>query len=266
MRTQQEHSCIWTIKWVLTRHWTLLELWFWTSNSPELWEVNAHCYKPPNLWHSDIAARVDKTKCNGLKWENANFKSQLYFLDVLSARRRSNLCPAELLKGVKTSTGSWAQPMLSKMSMLLWVLGVLCTGKSSMNTTLEEGDVADHKWKLKLPGLIQLLAGGSPGGCVEIRVSNTEGAAGRGDLWLPPLPRPAVLVQSLLGHHAQALAQTKHSTNMQIAVDFLLNWIFKINFCWTIVDLQCCVNFCCTAKWISYTYTYIHSFLDSFPI
>ena len=31
------------------------------------------------------------------------------------------------------------------------------------------------------------------------------------------------------------------------------------------VDLQCCVSFCYTAKWISYTYTYIHSFLDSFP-
>lgn len=28
------------------------------------------------------------------------------------------------------------------------------------------------------------------------------------------------------------------------------------------VDLQCCVNFRCLAKWISYTYT--HSFLDSF--
>ena len=31
-----------------------------------------------------------------------------------------------------------------------------------------------------------------------------------------------------------------------------------------IVDLQCCVSFRCTAKWFSYTYTYIHSFSDSF--
>ena len=41
---------------------------------------------------------------------------------------------------------------------------------------------------------------------------------------------------------------------------------FVFNFYWNIVDLQHCVSLCCTAKWISYTYTYIHSFLDSFPI
>ena len=32
------------------------------------------------------------------------------------------------------------------------------------------------------------------------------------------------------------------------------------------VDFQCCVSFWCVAKWFSYTYTYIHSLSDSFPI
>ena len=36
---------------------------------------------------------------------------------------------------------------------------------------------------------------------------------------------------------------------------------------WSIVDLQYCVNFCCTAKWFSYIYIYIHSFFKySFPL
>ena len=35
---------------------------------------------------------------------------------------------------------------------------------------------------------------------------------------------------------------------------------------WSIVDLKCCVSFCYTAKWISYTYTYIHSSKNYFPI
>ena len=33
-------------------------------------------------------------------------------------------------------------------------------------------------------------------------------------------------------------------------------------FYWSIVDLQCCINFCFTAKWLSYTY--IYSFLFNF--
>ena len=41
---------------------------------------------------------------------------------------------------------------------------------------------------------------------------------------------------------------------------------FLKNFYWSIVGLQCWVSFRCTAKWICYPYTYIHSFLDSFPV
>ena len=39
-----------------------------------------------------------------------------------------------------------------------------------------------------------------------------------------------------------------------------------IYFLLDIVDLRCCVSFRYTAKWISYTYTYTHSFLGSFPL
>ena len=35
---------------------------------------------------------------------------------------------------------------------------------------------------------------------------------------------------------------------------------FKKIFNWSTVNLQCCINVRCTAKWISFTYTYIHSF------
>ena len=47
---------------------------------------------------------------------------------------------------------------------------------------------------------------------------------------------------------------------------FILFYLFiflrfvKKKFYWSIVDLQCCISFRCTAKCISYTYTYIHSF------
>ena len=38
-----------------------------------------------------------------------------------------------------------------------------------------------------------------------------------------------------------------------LLVFFFFNWI--------VADLQCCVNFCCTAKWFRYTYVYFFFFL-----
>ena len=34
---------------------------------------------------------------------------------------------------------------------------------------------------------------------------------------------------------------------------------FKKKLYWSIIDLQCCVNFTCTAKWFRYTYTHMHT-------
>ena len=48
-------------------------------------------------------------------------------------------------------------------------------------------------------------------------------------------------------------------------LQFAILFYFKILY-WCIVGLQCCVSSRWTAKWISYTYTYIYSFFDSFPI
>ena len=53
-----------------------------------------------------------------------------------------------------------------------------------------------------------------------------------------------------------------HDFSKKKMLQKILNFILD----WSIIDLQCWVSFRCTAKWFSYTYTYIHSSSDSFPI
>ena len=68
---------------------------------------------------------------------------------------------------------------------------------------------------------------------------------------------------------------TTSVTYVWVIILFLNEWISSyimmifskvIYFLLDIVDLRCCVSFRYTAKWISYTYTYTHSFLGSFPL
>ena len=54
------------------------------------------------------------------------------------------------------------------------------------------------------------------------------------------------------------------SSQEEVAEDVSPSNLFLINFYWTVVDLQCCISFCCTAKWISYTHTY--EYWVEFPV
>ena len=56
-----------------------------------------------------------------------------------------------------------------------------------------------------------------------------------------------------------------HCTTREVFPLSCLDFFFFFNFYWGVVDLQCCVGFRCTAKWICYTYTYIHFFYILFP-
>ena len=107
---------------------------------------------------------------------------------------------------------------------------------------------------------------------------------------LPPLPSslPALsstaaevkhhLCLTSLSHHSQdqkgfyffflLLSQPSFFSkyhSLSSALGYICNLIFYFKtFYWCIFDLQCCLSSRWTAKWISYTF--IYSFLDSFPI
>ena len=68
---------------------------------------------------------------------------------------------------------------------------------------------------------------------------------------------PKISLPRLLSRSFSAMFSSRSFIFSSITFKVLLNygWFY-----------ECCVDFCCVAKWFSYTYTLIHSFSDSLPI
>ena len=78
-----------------------------------------------------------------------------------------------------------------------------------------------------------------------------------------PFPMDGYSLEDTRSYHYRYVDST-HTKITFFGRFLFFNLIFILY--WSIVDLQCCVSFRCTPKWFSYTYTYIHSFSDSFSI
>ena len=90
--------------------------------------------------------------------------------------------------------------------------------------------------------------------------------AGPGQLLHQVLREDPVIVTDLCRKKGEILSRkvklmikmrsTKSSRDRMVFVLVCFFHVLKI-FSWSIVDLQCWVNFCCTARWFSYIYVYI---------
>ena len=99
--------------------------------------------------------------------------------------------------------------------------------------------------------VLELVAISSSGGIFLTQGSNSHLLHWQADsLQLDHLGRP-LLCLSL-----------QHSSNYLPRMLVLMAWqcILFFKFYWTIIDLWCCVHFCCMAKYFSYTHTHIYLF------
>ena len=67
------------------------------------------------------------------------------------------------------------------------------------------------------------------------------------NIWTKNYSRKQILVLSIVGNHRKLAWVTSNWINNHDLRPFFF-------FFWSVVDLQCCVRFWCTAKWFSYTY------------